>query len=54
MPKRAIREDELGWRKDKPIPYEENEAIPLGSGTNPNLRSNAANRFHTQDTVVCR
>lgn len=26
-----LSEDELGWRGDKPIPYEEDEPIPLGS-----------------------
>ena len=26
-----LSEDKLGWRKDKPIPYEGDEPIPLGS-----------------------
>jgi hypothetical protein len=26
-----LSEDELGWRRDKPIPYEEDEPIPPGS-----------------------
>jgi hypothetical protein len=26
-----LSEDKLGWRRDKPIPYDENEPIPLGS-----------------------
>ena len=43
-----LSEDKLGWRRDKPIPYEENEPIPLCSGDESKLENPAPPKDFTR------